>query len=407
MRFFIPGGGFASLCGDEGLNMRDEPYSIPFNRPFIVGKELEYIAQAVKVESHLSGNGPFTKNCQKWLEDQLGCAKALITHSCTAALEMAAILCDTQVSDEVIMPSFTFVSTANAFVLRGATPVFVDIRPDTLNIDSQLIPAAITEQTKAIVPVHYAGVGCDMDAIMDIANHHNLLVVEDAAQALLSTHKNRPLGTIGHLGCLSFHETKNIISGEGGALLINDVRFAERAEIVWEKGTNRAEFSRGKIDKYTWVDIGSSYLPSELVGAFLLAQLEEAQKIISARRRMFDLYYSLLLPLEQNGRIRLPLISNDCNSNAHIFYIITGSMNEREDLIEYLKGHGVLPVFHYVPLHSSPAGRRYGRVNGKMSVTDDVCDKILRLPLFHEITESQLGRVVDLINEFYSGRRSA
>lgn len=387
--------------------MKDEPFSIPFNRPFIVGKELENIAQAVMVESHLSGNGPFTKNCQKWLEDRLGCAKALLTHSCTAALEMAAILFDTQVGDEVIMPSFTFVSTANAFALRGATPVFVDIRPDTLNIDAQLIPAAITDQTKAIVPVHYAGVGCDMDAIMDIAQQRNLFVVEDAAQALLSTHKKRPLGTIGHLGCLSFHETKNIISGEGGALLINDVRFAERAEIIWEKGTNRAEFSRGKIDKYTWVDIGSSFLPGELVGAFLLAQLEEAEKIFSARRRMFDLYCSLLLPLEQNGRIRLPLISKDCDSNAHIFYIITGSMQERGDLIEHLKRQSVLSVFHYVPLHSAPAGQRYGRVNGEMRVTDYISDRILRLPLFHEITESQVGRVVDLINEFYSGRRPA
>ena len=281
--------------------MDDQKFRIPFNKPFIVGKELYYISQSVLVESHLSGEGSFTRLCHKWLEERLGCAKALLTHSCTAALEMAAILCDLKPGDEVIMPSFTFVSTANAFVMRGAVPVFVDIRPDTLNIDEKLIKPAITSKTKAIVPMHYAGVACAMDEIMKIAKEPELWVIEDAAQALLSTYKDRFLGTIGHFGCLSFHETKNIISGEGGALLINDERFVERAEIIREKGTNRSKFFRGEVDKYTWVDIGSSYLPSELVGAFLYAQLEEAEKIIAARCRTFNLYNNLLRPLEDKG----------------------------------------------------------------------------------------------------------
>ena len=381
--------------------MDDQKFKIPFNKPFIVGKELYYISQAVLVESHLSGEGPFTKRCHKWLEEHLGSTKALLTHSCTAALEMSAILCNIKPGDEVIMPSFTFVSTANAFVLRGATPVFVDIRPDTLNLDENLIQSALTEKTKAIVPVHYAGVACDMDVIANLAQQHDLWVIEDAAQGLLSTYKGRFLGTIGHLGCLSFHETKNIISGEGGALLINEERFIERAEIIREKGTNRSKFFRGEVDKYTWVGIGSSYLPSELIGAFLYAQLEQAENIIATRRRLFNLYYNLLTPLEDKGLIRLPFIAKDCVSNGHIFYIITRNLEERGYLIEYLLERGVLAVFHYVPLHSSPAGLKYGRVSGSMRTTDDVSNRLLRLPMYYEMGDEKVNRVVGLINSFY------
>lgn len=373
---------------------------IPFNKPFIVGKELYNIAQAV-VESHLSGDGPFTEQCHKWFEDRLGCAKALLTHSCTGALEMAAILCGIGPGDEIIMPSFTFVSTANAFVLRGGRPVFVDIREDTLNIDETLIERAITPRTKAIVPVHYAGVSCAMDEIMKIAARHGLFVVEDAAQALLSTYKNRHLGAIGHFGCLSFHETKNVISGEGGALLINDEKFIEQAEIIWEKGTNRKQFFRGEVDKYTWVDIGSSFLPSELVGAFLYAQLEEAEKIINARNRIFEQYISLLRPLEEKGIIRLPAAESGNNSNGHIFYIITRSLEERGRLIDYLKQNGIWAVFHYVPLHSSPAGRKYGRTVGDLPNTIDLSERVLRLPLYHEMTEEQVYTVAAEIKNFY------
>ena len=373
---------------------------IPFNKPFIVGKELYNIAQAV-VESHLSGDGPFTEQCHKWFEDRLGCAKALLTHSCTGALEMAAMLCGIGPGDEIIMPSFTFVSTANAFVLRGGVPVFVDIREDTLNIDETLIEQAITPQTKAIVPVHYAGGSCAMDEIMDIAERHGLFVVEDAAQALLSTYKERYLGTIGHFGCLSFHETKNIISGEGGALLINDEKFIEQAEIIWEKGTNRKQFFRGEVDKYTWVDIGSSFLPSELVGAFLYAQLEETEKIINARNRIFEQYISLLRPLEEKGVIRLPVAESGNNSNGHIFYIITRSLEERGRLIDYLKQNGIVSVFHYVPLHSSPAGIKYGRTSGNMRVTDDLSDRVLRLPVYYEMREEGVDMVVEHVSRFY------
>ncbi len=373
---------------------------IPFNKPFIVGRELDNISQAV-AESHISGDGPFTGQCHKWFEDHLGCTKALLTHSCTGALEMAAILCGIEPGDEIIMPSFTFVSTANAFVLRGGVPVFVDIREDTLNIDETLIEQAITPRTKAIVPVHYAGVSCAMDEIMKIAEQHGLLVIEDAAQAMLSNYKDRFLGTIGHLGCLSFHETKNIISGEGGALLINDEKFIERAEILWEKGTNRKKFFRGEVDKYTWVDIGSSFLPSELVGAFLYAQLEQAEKIMAARNRIFEQYLRLLRPLEEKGAIRLPAAESENNSNGHIFYIITNSPEERGRLIDYLKQNGIWSVFHYVPLHSSPAGIKYGRVSGKMMVTDDISEKILRLPIYYEMSDADIDRVVKAVERFY------
>lgn len=375
---------------------------IPYNKPFIAGKELYYIAQAVMVDSHLSGDGKFSGLCHAWLEKQFGAEKAFLTHSCTAALEMAAILCGTGPGDEVIMPSYTFVSTANAFVLRGGVPVFVDIKPDTLNIDEELIEDLITERTKAIVPVHYAGVACNMDAVMEIANRHGIYVVEDAAQAFLSKQQGRFLGTIGHFGCLSFHETKNIISGEGGALLINNPEAVEKAEIIREKGTNRGQFFRGMVDKYTWVDIGSSYLPSELTGAFLYAQLEMSEKIIAARARIFQRYLEALRPLERNGRLRLPYVGVNCECNGHIFYIITGSPEERAKLIRFLKDRGITAIFHYVPLHSSPAGEKYGRIGSTMDVTNDVSDKLLRLPLYYEMPDRDVDRVTEAIFDFYS-----
>jgi len=376
---------------------------IPFNKPFIAGKELYYIAQAV-MGLHLSGDGQYTKLCHEWLEEHLGCCKAFLTHSCTGALEMAAILCDIQPGDEVIMPSFTFVSTANAFVLRGAVPVFIDIRPDTLNINELLIETAITPRTRAIVPVHYAGVGCAMDEIMGIAQEHDLTVIEDAAQALLSTYKGRFLGTIGHMGCLSFHETKNIISGEGGALLINTPQLIERAEIIREKGTNRSKFFREEVDKYTWVDIGSSFLPSELVGAFLYAQLEQSENIIKARCHILQRYFELLQPLEEKGLIRLPFVENVNTCNGHMFYVITGSLDERTRLIAYLKANGIGAVFHYVPLHSSPAGQKYGRVTGEIKVTEDLSDRLLRLPMFYEMDDTDVERIVNNISAFYEKR---
>lgn len=382
--------------------METRPLKIPFNKPFIVGKELYYIAQAV-LRGHLSGDGEYTNLCHKYLEEKLGCSRAFLTHSCTGALEMAAILCEIEQGDEIIMPSFTFVSTANAFVLHGGVPVFVDIKPDTLNIDERLIEAAISPRTKVIVPVHYAGVACAMDEIMDIARHRSLLVVEDAAQGLLATYKNRNLGTIGHLGCLSFHETKNIISGEGGALLINEERFVGRAEIIREKGTNRSQFFRGEVDKYSWIDIGSSFLPSELVGAFLYAQLEEAEKINTKRNTLFNLYLEGLAPLQKEEIIQLPYIDDFCKNNAHIFYLIARSLNERTELIDHLKGRGVHSVFHYVPLHSSPAGRRYGRVAGDMKVTDDLSGRLLRLPIYYSMEPDDVHMVVDAIKSFYSG----
>ena len=371
---------------------------IPFNKPFIIGRELSYIADAV-VQGRLSGDGGYTKLCHRWLEEKLGVRRALLTHSCTAALEMAAILCDIQPGDEVILPSYTFVSTANAFALRGAVPVFVDIRPDTLNIDEKLIEAAITPKTHAIVPVHYAGVPCEMDVIMDIAQRHKLLVVEDAAQALLSTYNGRALGSIGHFGCLSFHETKNIISGEGGALLVNDERFVKRAEIIREKGTNRSQFFRGEVDKYTWVDMGSSYLPSELISAFLYAQLEHADKITAKRCHICTAYTSQLAPLQQAGKLHLPTFSGD--SNGHMFYIILDSLDTRTRLTAHLKAQGVLSVFHYVPLHSSPAGRKYGRVGSAMTVTDSLSERPLRLPLYYEMGDEDIARVSTAIHEFF------
>ena len=375
--------------------------NIPFNKPFFTGKELKYIYEAVHSNWNISGNGPFTKKCHKWLEDNLNVQKALLTHSCTAALEMAAMLADIQPGDEIIMPSFTFVSTANAFVLRGGVPVFVDIRPDTLNIDESKIEAAITEKTKAIVPVHYAGVACEMDAIMKIANKHNLLVIEDAAQAILSEYKGRKLGYIGHLGCLSFHETKNIISGEGGALLINDERFIERSEIIWEKGTDRQRFFRGEIDKYSWMDIGSSYLPSDIIAAFLYAQLEHAEEIINKRIKDFNTYYDLLKPLEDDGLIQLPHVPKDYKHNGHLFYIITKSHKKQQELILYLKQNGINAVFHYIPLHSSPAGKKYGIISDELDNTEIVSSNLIRLPLFHMITDKDIEYITKTIYKFY------
>ena len=372
---------------------------IPFNKPFIIGRELANISDAV-AQGQLSGDGGYTKLCHRWFEKKLGCRTALLTHSCTAALEMTAILCDIQPGDEVIMPSYTFVSTANAFVLRGGVPVFVDIRPDTFNIDEKLIEAAITPKTRAIVPVHYAGVPCDMERIMAIAQQHNLLVVEDAAQALHSSYQGRALGSIGHFGCLSFHETKNIISGEGGALLVNDERYRERAEIIREKGTNRSQFFRGAVDKYTWVDIGSSYLPGELIAAFLYAQLEHANEITAKRCHICATYAIQLGPLQQAGKLRLPQFND--NSNGHMFYLILDSLSTRTKLIAHLKAQGILSVFHYVPLHSSPAGRKYGRTGSAMTVTDDLSERLLRLPLYYEMSDSDIARVSSAVVDFFA-----
>ncbi|MBK1656437.1 dTDP-4-amino-4,6-dideoxygalactose transaminase [Allochromatium vinosum] len=361
---------------------------IPFNKPYMTGKELWYIAQA-HANGHLAGDGQFTKQCSAWLEARTGASKALLTHSCTAALEMAAILADLQPGDEVIMPSYTFVSTANAFVLRGAVPVFVDICADTLNIDETLIEAAITEKTKAIVPVHYAGVGCEMDAIMEIARRHGLLVIEDAAQGVMASYKGRALGSIGHLGCLSFHETKNIISGEGGALLINDPELAERAEIVREKGTNRSLFFRGQVDKYTWVDIGSSYLPSELVAAFLWAQMEEADAITQRRLGLWNSYHRWFAASETAGMCQRPTIPSHCVHNAHMYYLLLADLTARTEFIARLKAREIHPVFHYIPLHSATAGQRYGRAHGELTNTEQLSECLARLPLWLGLEEFQ------------------
>jgi dTDP-4-amino-4,6-dideoxygalactose transaminase len=374
---------------------------IPFNKPFIVGKELFYIAQAVIENRHTAGDGPFTKKCHIWLEEKIGCRKALLTHSCTASLEMAAILAGIKPGDEIIMPSFTFVSTANAFVLRGGVPVFIDIRPDTLNMDESLIDKAITSRTRAIVPVHYAGVPCQMDAIMETALQENLLVIEDAAQALLSKYRERYVGSIGQMACISFHETKNIISGEGGALLINDPTVIERAEIVREKGTNRSQFFRGQIDKYTWVDIGSSYLPSDLIAAFLYAQIENADLIIAKRNLICDLYMKGLRPLAEKGFLKLPFIPDNCHCNGHIFYILTRSLKEKTKLIQFLKKHGIMSIFHYIPLHNSPAGKLHGRTCGSMEITQRVSDCLIRLPMYFEMTDDDIEKIVKALGAFY------
>jgi dTDP-4-amino-4,6-dideoxygalactose transaminase len=361
---------------------------IPFNRPYMTGNELGYIAEA-HANGHLAGNGAFSRRCCAWLEERIGSPKALLTHSCTAALEMAAILSGVGPGDEVIMPSFTFVSTANAFTLRGATPVFVDIRADTLNLDETRIEAAITPRTKAIVPVHYAGVGCDMDAIMDIAARHDLLVIEDAAQGLIAGIRGRPLGGIGHLAALSFHETKNIISGEGGALLVNDPRFADRAEIIWEKGTNRSQFFRGQVDKYTWVDLGSSYLPGEIVAAFLWAQMEEADAITRRRIAIWERYHAAFADLEAAGLVRRPIVPAEATHNGHMYYLLLPDLAARTAFIDRLRSDGIQAVFHYIPLHTSPFGRSAGRAGGELTITDDVSDRLVRLPFWIGIEDVQ------------------
>ncbi|MEI7612351.1 MAG: dTDP-4-amino-4,6-dideoxygalactose transaminase [Betaproteobacteria bacterium] len=370
--------------------------TIPFNKPYMTGSELDYIAKAHS-DNMLAGDGPFTKHCHRWLEQETGCNRALLTHSCTAALEMAALLLDIQPGDEIIMPSYTFVSTANAFVLRGGVPVFVDIREDTLNLDESLIEAAITPRTKAIVPVHYAGVACEMDAIMNIARQHGLKVVEDAAQGVMASYKGRALGSIGDLGTYSFHETKNIISGEGGALLINDAQFSERAEIIREKGTNRSQFFRGLIDKYTWVDIGSSYLPGEIIAAFLWAQMEYAKNITQQRMDIWQYFHQALAPLEADGILRRPVIPGGCEHNAHMYYVLLESLEQRTRLITALKEQEVNTVFHYVPLHSAPAGKKYARVSGALKNTEELSERLLRLPLWVGMAVEQQEKVVSAL----------
>jgi len=364
----------------------------------MTGKELEHIAQA-HLNGVLAGNGPFTDLCEKWLIERVGCKSALLTHSCTAALEMAAILIDIKPGDEVIMPSYTFVSTANAFVLRGGIPVFVDIRADTLNIDESLIEAAITPKTKAIVPVHYAGVPCEMETIMEIAKRYQLFVIEDAAQALLSTYKGKPLGSIGDIGCLSFHETKNVICGEGGALLINNKDMMIRAEIVREKGTNRNEFFRGEVDKYTWVDIGSSYLPGEIIAAFLWAQMEKAESITKRRLDIWNYYHKSLELFEMSGRIRRPMVLDNYIHNAHMYFMILRDVEDRNEFIEKMKSKNIYCPFHYVPLHSSPAGIKYGKTHGALENTDRISKRLARLPLWVGIDE-KLPFLVEQVSSY-------
>ena len=377
---------------------------ICFNVPPYTGKEIDYIKKAV--ENHkICGDGEFTKKDSEWIENKTGTSKCLLTTSCTHATEMAALLLDIKPGDEVIMPSYTFVSTADAFVLRGATPVFIDIRPDTMNIDENLIEDAITDKTRAIVPVHYAGVGCEMDKIMDIAKRHNLKVVEDAAQGIMASYKGKPLGTFGDFGAFSFHETKNFSMGEGGALLIRDKENIERAEIFREKGTDRSKFFRGQVDKYRWQDFGSSYLPSELNAAYLYAQLEEAEKIQNARMARWNQYHEKLSPLAEQGRIQLPFIPDYCEHTAHMFYIKTKDMAERTDLINYMKSKDVLTVFHYVPLHSAPAGLKYGRFHGEDKYTTKESERLLRLPMYYSLTPDDCEYVADQVLNFYADRK--
>jgi len=365
---------------------------IPFNMPYLTGRELSYIQQANK-KHMLAGDGYFTKKCQHWLEKNLVTKKAFLTHSCTSALEMAAILADIKPGDEVIMPSYTFVSTANAFVLRGGVPVFVDIRPDTLNIDEKLIEKAITRKTKAIVPVHYAGVGCEMDAILKIARRHQLLVIEDAAHGVKATYKGRELGTLGDFGALSFHETKNIISGEGGALLVNNPKFINRAEIVWQKGTDRNRFLRGEVDKYTWRDIGSSFLPGELTAAFLWAQLEKAGKITNKRLKIWYRYHMTLKSLEESGKLRRPIVPKDCRHNAHMYHIVVPSAKKCRETIEKLRKRQIAGVSHYQPLHASKFGKQYNTKNQQLKITSNLSQTIVRLPLYLGLNSRDISKI--------------
>lgn len=374
---------------------------IDFNVPPYTGTEITYIEEAIAKNHKICGDGPFTHRCSEWLEKRTGTTKALLTTSCTHATELAALLSDIHKGDEVIMPSYTFVSTADAFVLRGAVPVFVDIRPDTMNLDETKIEAAITERTKAIVPVHYAGVSCEMDLIMDLAKKYNLAVIEDAAQGILSTYKGKALGTFGDFGCFSFHETKNYSMGEGGALLIRDKENVERAEIIREKGTNRAKFFRGQIDKYTWVDVGSSYLPGDMNAAYLMAQLDLADEIFADRMRSWNLYEELLKPLADKGKIELPTIPKHCTHNAHMFYIKAKDLKERTTLIHFLKENEIQAVFHYIPLHSAPAGQQFGRFHGEDVYTTKESERLLRLPMFYKLTENQVRYIAEKVIEFY------
>ncbi|PXF58590.1 MAG: dTDP-4-amino-4,6-dideoxygalactose transaminase [Deltaproteobacteria bacterium] len=375
-------------------------FRIPFNRPFLVGKELYYIAQSV-LSGHTAGDGLFTGKCQTLMEKEFGAKKILLTHSCTAALEIAAILCQVGSEDEIILPSFTFVSTANAFHLRTAKLVFVDIRTDTLNMDETKIEEVITEHTKAIVPVHYAGVACEMDTIMDIAHQNDLYVIEDAAQGVNAKYKDKFLGTIGDIGTYSFHETKNFICGEGGAIVVNNDKFVERAEIIREKGTDRSKFFRGEVNKYTWVDIGSSYLPSDILAAFLYAQLENMEQINNRRAKLFDYYYKALIPLVNDGMLRLPYVSSECKTNSHLFYIILKDENTRNALLDYLQLKGILAVFHYIPLHLSPVGRSMGYTNGQLPVTESLSNCLLRLPFYYDLKQEEQAEVVDSIKSFF------
>ncbi len=371
---------------------------LPFNRPHATGAELGYIEEAI-ANLHLSGNGPFTARCCDWLAERAGASSVLLAHSCTGALEMAAMLLDVRAGDEVIMPSYTFPSTANAFVLRGAVPVFVDIREDTLNLDEALVEEAVGERTRAIVPVHYAGVAAEMDAIDAVAADHGLAVVPDAAQAVMSTYRGRPAMGLGDLAAVSFHETKNIIAGEGGALVINDERYAERAEVLQEKGTNRSQFFRGEVDKYTWVDIGSSYLPGEITAAFLFAQMEQAERIMGERLRVWDAYHEAFAELESRGRVRRPVIPAHCAHNGHMYHLLLCDRADRDRLIAELKAREVHAVFHYVPLHSSPAGQRVGRAVGDLPVTVSAADRVVRLPLWPDMSDEQVAHVVGAVYE--------
>ena len=380
--------------------MDDTQYSIPFNKPFLAGKELYYIAQSV-LSGKISGDGVFTKKCHKLMEQKLQANRVFLTTSCTDALEMSAILCGIGEGDEVIVPSYTFVTTANAFVMRGAKPVFIDIREDTLNMNETLIEAAITPATKCIVPVHYAGVGCEMDTIMSIARKHNLYVVEDAAQAVSARYKGRYLGTIGDFGTFSFHETKNFICGEGGALLVNNESFVQRAEIIREKGTNRTQFFKGMVDKYSWIDIGSSYLPSEVLAAFLYAQLENIDTINARRKQIYETYVDQLQYLEEKGIARLPRIPQDCDSNYHMFYLILDDPQTRDNLMQYLRTKGILSVFHYLPLHTSEFCKSKGWDYGSLPVTDHISPRLLRLPFYYELSSDDQKKVIDEIKQFF------
>jgi dTDP-4-amino-4,6-dideoxygalactose transaminase len=377
-------------------------WKIPFNRPTIVGKELYYISQAIH-NLYSAGNGAFTRRCQALLEASLGARKVLLTTSCTDALEMAALLLEVQPGDEVIVPSFTFVSTANAFVLRGARPVFVDIHPDTLNMDEAQVEGLITPRTKSIVPVHYAGVGCDMDAVCEIAARRHVAVVEDNAHGLFGGYRGRPLGSFGALGTLSFHETKNFICGEGGALVVNDPRFIQRAEIIWEKGTDRSRFFRGEVDKYTWVDVGSSHLPSDILAAFLFAQLEARDAIQSRRRQIWERYSSALQVWSQRNDVRLPVVPADRQQSFHLFYLVLPTAGDREALIGHLRARGIQSVFHYLPLHLSPMGRRFGGAPGDCPITESVSERLLRLPFYNDMTDADQESVIEAVTAFTVG----